>query len=354
MRRFFRFLGTVLGLLVLAFVSFYFFAKSPTRPISAYLTFHTYTDPFPTPARSDTFSVMTYNIGYLSGMTNNLPVEIDPSLYAANLGHAMNLLRQYTPDIVAFQEIDFDAHRSQYINQLDTLAQLLDYHAAAGAINWDKRYVPFPYGLPSVNYRQIVSGQGVLSRYQIARNERVTLEKPPAPFYYNALYLDRLVQVTEVKLAESIIVMNVHLEAFDAGTRQRQAEVVRAMFDAYAEDYPVVLLGDFNAPMAAQQALAADPGVAEESAYAGDNTTGILLGAEAIAEVFPDSLYAQMNLGTYPADDPRFKIDHIFYSTAHFDLVDAEVVRVANEPSDHSAVVARLVFKPEPNADAVD
>ena len=174
--------------------------------------------------RPDTLTVTTYNIGYLSGMTNNEPVVRPDSLLDAHLDRAVALLRAADPDLIAFQEIDYGAARSGYVQQLDTLARRLGYAAAAQAVNWDERYIPVPYGRPAVHFGRTVSGQAVLSRYPVRDHARRVLTRPDQWIGRDAFYLDRLAQVAHLDLGgRPLIVVNVHLEAFDQDTRERSA-----------------------------------------------------------------------------------------------------------------------------------
>jgi endonuclease/exonuclease/phosphatase family metal-dependent hydrolase len=96
-------------------------------------------------------------------MTNNQPVVRSDSFLRENMAQALRLLREADADLIAFQEIDYDGRRSGYVHQLDTIATRLGYAAAAQAVNWDKRYLPFPYGRPAVNFGPMLSGQSLLS-----------------------------------------------------------------------------------------------------------------------------------------------------------------------------------------------
>ena len=216
----------ILLLLVLSFVAFYFWGSSNNWDIEKYNQIKGFTDkPFST---SDTLSVMTYNIGWLSGMTNNLPVDRDEDLYAKNLKDALVVLKKYKPTIIGFQEIDVFAKRSFYYNQPDSLGIYLEYLNGGLAVNWDKKYVPFPYWPLKFHFGKLISGQYVMSDLEILNNEYVVLPKPiNAPFYYKAFYLDRLIQKTWLKTNKGdLLVMNVHLEAFDQETRALHVDLV--------------------------------------------------------------------------------------------------------------------------------
>ncbi|MCP5109020.1 MAG: endonuclease/exonuclease/phosphatase, partial [bacterium] len=180
------------------------------------------------PADRQTFTVMTYNIGYLSGMTNNRPIKTRKKLFEKNMATFLQLLEKNQPEFIAFQEIDFQSNRSYYVDQFQTILKKGGYKYGAKAVNWDKRYVPFPFGPPSVHFGKTVAGQAVLSRWPILEAKRILLQQPGNnPFFYNTFYLDRLVQMVKIKAAGTeFIILNVHLEAFHQKTREKQAQRV--------------------------------------------------------------------------------------------------------------------------------
>ncbi|MCD6092221.1 MAG: endonuclease/exonuclease/phosphatase family protein [Bacteroidales bacterium] len=320
--------------LVLAFIAFYFWGSSNNWDAEKYNQIQYFADkPSNT---SDTLSVMTYNIGWLSGMTNNLPVARDEALYAKNLKDALVVLNKYHSDIIGFQEIDIAAKRSFLYNQPDSLGFHLGYLNGSLAVNWDKKYVPFPYWPFQYHFGKLISGQYVMSDLVILKNEYVTLPKPVnAPFYYNAFYLDRLIQKTWLKTNKGdLLVMNVHLEAFDQETRIMHAEAVIEEYLKYADKLPVLLIGDFNS-----RAIGAK-GPIDESVRKMFDVSGV--GVAITDSVFltdPKRNY------TFSSGDPVEKIDYIFYNKKFIEKLDAKVVQEAGEASDHFPVWMEFVLK---------
>jgi endonuclease/exonuclease/phosphatase family metal-dependent hydrolase len=343
MKRVAKGIGIAFFVLLVAFVAFFFWASGGTRSAAELATTTPYASPPAAPG--DTLSVMAYNIGYLSGMTNNQPVVRRESLYTANMNDATQLLRRTRPDIIGFQEIDFGAARSFDGHQLDTLATRLGYATSATAINWDKRYVPFPYSAnPSIHFGRVLSGQAVLSRYPIVRHERIELARTSRPFWSDAFYLDRLAQVTEIAVgADTLVVINVHLEAFEEATRETQAGEVRQLVERYA-DRPLLLIGDFNALL--PSALNAHP-PDEQRAFADDETLAILLEGTSLRAALPDTAYAapMAAIGTFPTDAPTRKVDHIFYTPERIRALEASVPETPGIPSDHRPVLMRFVLQ---------
>lgn len=333
-------LALVLGTLLVVLTALYFWARSGTLAKDEYTrtrVFETVGEGIPNP--EGVFSVMTYNIGYLSGMTNNRVLRPPETFFAANLDTFIDMLAQARPDVIALQEVDFASRRSYFMDQPGETARGAGYRFAAEAVNWDRRYVPFPYWPPRVQFGKIVSGQAVLSRFPIASHERVVLRRPPNPFYYDAFYLDRLIQVVRIEIGEkTLVVLNVHLEAFDRETREKQAREVLKVYRAYKNDFPVLLLGDFNCvpPGAPQKKDFSDePG----TDFTGEETMALFLGQEGLKQAFPAP--GTERDFTFPADRPTRKLDYIFYSSAS--IAPVETRKPGLDSSDHLPLM--LVFR---------
>ncbi|NJO19573.1 MAG: metal-dependent hydrolase [Spirulinaceae cyanobacterium RM2_2_10] len=319
----------VLGIPLIGLTIFFFWASSGRYPRDRYaeiVEFET-SATAAEPNSDNEFTVVTYNIGYLSGLTNNEAVARSPEFFQANLDQAIAALRDLNPDLIALQEIDIQARRSFNINQVTALAEDLGLPVGAIAVNWDKNYLPFPYWPLSAHFGRLVSGQALLSRGAIASHERLVLETVEAqPFFYQAFYISRLAQIAELTLGgRELVVINVHLEAFDAPTRRRQTEFVQELLTRYA-DQPLLLVGDFNSPL--------------PSSEFPDAEIQILLGEPRL-----QAAIATPEANTFPADAPIAKLDYIFYTPEWLELVAAQVVEAAGTASDHLPVAARLRWR---------
>lgn len=316
---------------------FYFWGSAPNYNVEDYDNIIVFQSD-ESPAVHDTLSLLTYNLGYLSGMTNNLPLKRTKKLFDDNLDKTDRLLTALQPDFIGFQEIDFKAKRSYNVNQMKKIATANGYNYAAMAVNWDKNYVPFPYGWPNVHFGQIYSGQAILSKYPILSNTLKILRKPESQaFYYNAFYLDRIAQIDKVEInGIEIILINVHLEAFDVPSREKQAHTVIKIYREYAKKYPVLLFGDFNStPPNAKQP------------YAVEETMKTIFSEPGLRSAISDSLYLsdEHKYFTFDSRNPEIKIDYVFFNSDKIKSIDARVVHEANEISDHLPVFMRFVLK---------
>ncbi|WP_017305096.1 endonuclease/exonuclease/phosphatase family protein [Spirulina subsalsa] len=326
--------GLVLGVPVLAILIFFFWASGGYYPKEKYAEI-VQDDSITPPSKGESvFSVLTYNIGYLSGLTNNEAIRPPRELFEENLKQVLANLKPRQIDIMGLQEIDLPSHRSYEVHQVEALGKGLGMAYRAIAINWDKNYLPFPYWPPSVHFRRILSSQAILSQFPIRRHERLVLGKVEnRPFLYKAFYLDRLAQIAEIEInGQLVIVINVHLEAFDIPTRRRQTEEILDILAQYEPQHPVLLMGDFNS----------DPHLTPDSP---DSTVQLLLNHPKIRSVVPQKAMNTPEMKTFPSNEPRFKLDYIFYTPNSLELVESEVLREMGQASDHLPVLAtfRLV-----------
>ncbi|MFE4106740.1 endonuclease/exonuclease/phosphatase family protein [Almyronema epifaneia] len=328
MRGLLRILAIAVALPALAVAAFFLWASAGSYPKDRYGEVVQFSSAVP--PDKDTLSVVSYNIGYLSGLTNNVAVRRDRALFDTNQNTAVDALAPIDADFVALQEVDLEAKRSYNVNQVEAIAQALQFRYGAIAVNWDKNYVPFPTWPPSAHFGRILSGQAVLSRYPVTDQERFVLDKVASnPAYYNALYLDRLAQVAFINVNQQrLVIINVHLEAFDTATRLQQTDYVLNLAEQYASTSPVLLLGDFNSALNRPEE--------------GEKSIQRILQSDRFRSAFELADPANPAIATFPSDQPQFKLDYIFYNPDKIEVLDARVVKEAAQASDHLPIAVQF------------
>ncbi len=322
MKRFLKYFFNFLLLSAIAFIIFFFWASSSTLEEEDYSKLTTVESAVLT-KNDSIFSIVTYNIGYLSGMTNNLPVAKPKELFDENLQKVLKETKKINPDIISFQEIDYDASRSYHINQEEEIANL-GYAFRAKTVNWDERYLPFPYWPISTHFGKVVSGQSIISKYPLKEQERIVLSRVAnAPFYRNAFYLERLAQVVKVVLnGKDVILINIHLEAFEKETRVKQFQEVLVIFNQYSSKYPTILLGDFNS-------RARDENAIVQKIFA--------------MKDIGNAAFDMNNPGnTFDTKNPYERIDYIFYTKNSIEYISGKVLNEFEQASDHLPIEMRF------------
>ena len=239
--------------------------------------------------------VMTYNIQSGHGSLDGTAAEI----------------RSESPDVVALQEVDvhWDA-RSGFADQATLLGEKLDMHVCFAPI----------YQIPSATVGAPVREFGValLSKYPIEScDNRVitrlsTQQTNPVPAPMPG-FLDAVVRIA----GQDVHVYDTHLD-YRADPSVRRLQVADMIAFLRHPSAPAILMGDLNA----------EPGAPELAP---------------LFAVFHDAWSGNRDAGkTYPADDPKKRIDYVLVSGPIW-------VRGASVPatlaSDHRPVVSVLALR---------
>lgn len=340
-----KWMGLLVGLPSVAIVLFYLWGISAAQDPQGYAAIVHYEIDNPSEGKVSTdnsYTVVSYNIGYLSGLSNNTAERLNPSDYAENLQNASTAIKEINPDIVAFQEVDFGSKRSYKVDQAEAIAQATELVSGATTVSWDKNYVPFPYWPLTAHFGKTLSGQAVLTRsvFSIQEHRRLVLERiGNSPLFSKAFhlsklgqafYLDKLAQVVKIDLqGQPVVVINVHLEAFVEETRKGQTQFVRSLAEDYARTHPVILLGDFNSAL--------------NRPMENNASIQILMDSDVLSSAEPPSNWE--NKPTYPSDYPQHKLDYIFYTPDTINVVETQVVEAAGKSSDHLPIAMQFQLK---------
>lgn len=204
-------------------------------------------------AIGDSVTILTYNVGYLSlDKTQDFFLDggkgVMPKTDAnvkRNLEGVRHIIQEQNPDICLLQEVDVKAKRSYNMNQYDQLRK--DFQGTATFSLYHK-CLCIPYPFPNmVGY--VEAGMAVLNQYE---NTATRISLPSAyTFPMKAVMFKRNLLKQEIPIVNSdkkLIVINLHLEAYDDGnTRLQQLEILKKEMQAeYDKGNYVIAGGDFN------------------------------------------------------------------------------------------------------------
>lgn len=233
--------------------------------------------------------VLSYNIHHCEGLDRKLDLE-----------RIARVIKAVEPDVVALQEVDQNAKRSESVDQAAELGRLTEMHAVFGA------NIPLQGG----HY-----GNAILSRHPILQHKNHLLPNVGGGEQRGVIEATIAIPGTE----HSFLFFATHLDhRKDDAQRLASADLING-FATARPDLNAVLVGDLNATPESQTIARF------ESTWHRANT-----------EILP----------TFPAEKPNRQIDYILISPkSRWNTVE---VRVLDEPvaSDHRPIFAILELQP--------
>jgi endonuclease/exonuclease/phosphatase family metal-dependent hydrolase len=235
------------------------------------------------PARFQPIELIIWNIGYASlGAKEDFFMDggkgVRPSeagIVEENVRAIQSYFSTVAPDIVFIQEIDVNSKRSYGINQVEYFSKAWK-GSSAFALNFNCPFVPVPF-FDFIG--KVESGILILNSFGTSSAERISL---PSPFSWpeRIAQLKRCLLVQRIPIKDNgaeLVLVNLHLEAYDSGGAGRiaQTRVLAEFLKAeYEKGNYCVAGGDFNQVFPAfkdvfpiQQSEFFTPGIVDDSLF---------------------------------------------------------------------------------------
>lgn len=199
--------------------------------------------------------ILSYNIGY-GGLDEGQDFFADGGRRSRaeskekvldNIKNIIDIVDGAESDIFLFQEIDTKSSRSHMVNQLDILKENYPNYGFTFALNYKVAWVPIPLLRPM---GRVESGISTFSRYNITQASR--FQFPGSEKWLIQLFeLDRCFVETrlEVDNGKELVLVNIHLSAFDKGgiIRQQQLNYLKRYLEGeYIRGNYIIVGGDWN------------------------------------------------------------------------------------------------------------
>ena len=263
-----------------------------------------------------------------------------------NLKLLADKIREVNPDILFLQEVDIDAKRSAYINQLQYLLNHTELNFGVYASQWKAKYIP------SDGIGRMDSGNAILSKWRLNDAKRVGL---PLIGEQNALvryfYLKRNLLHAKLKNSDGELnLINTHASAYAKdNTKKQQLKIIKQYADSLnSKGLPFILAGDFNAlPPNTKQTQNFEDSVCEDADYDADDYSAEVDWMKPYYENYESAIclgeYANNNIKhcTHTTDKNGFwnrKTDYIF-TNKQFISGSERTIQDWMEASDHAPVL---------------
>jgi len=312
------------------------------------------------PARFQPIELIIWNIGYASlGAKEDFFMDggkgVRPGeagIVEENVRAIQAFLSSVTPDIVFLQEIDVNSKRSYGINQVEYFSKAWK-GSSAFALNFKCPFVPVPFPdfIGKVESGILILNSFGTSSASSSSAERISL---PSPFSWpeRVAQLKRCLLVQRIPIQENgsaangaeLVLVNLHLEAYDSGGAGRiaQTRVLAEFLKAeYEKGNYCVAGGDFNQVFPAfkdvfpiQQSEFFTPGIVDDSLFG----EGWILAAD------PSSPSCRSLDKPYDGNRENFQFYIIdgFILSPNVELISVKTQDLDFKNSDHNPV--KLVF----------
>jgi endonuclease/exonuclease/phosphatase family metal-dependent hydrolase len=248
--------------------------------------------------------VMNYNVKFGGGRIDFFfdchgdRVLMDRSEVVANLERLAQVINAVDPDLLFIQEVDINAKRSAYVNQLQWLLDHTQLNYGVYASQWRADFVPSD-GIGAVD-----SGNGILSRYPFRNAQRLALplrtDQSKLERYF---YLRRNILQASLLLPDAppLALVAIHAEAYaQDGTKLAHIQRFQDVLAQAAEQGPALGAGDLNTipPGSVQtkdfdDSACKDTYVADDYSEESDYLTGLY-----------ERYYTDLSLEDYAKDNP--------------------------------------------------
>lgn len=199
--------------------------------------------------------ITSYNIGY-AGLDESQDFFIDGGKNSRaqskekvmeNITNIIQIVDGTESDIFLFQEVDKKASRSYMVDQVEILKENYPNYAFVFGLNYKVPWVPVPIMNPMGS---VESGIASFSRFNIKEANRFQL--PGKENWLVQLFeLDRCFLETRLQVdnGKELVVVNVHLSAFDKGgiIREQQLYYLKSYLEKeYINGNYIIVGGDWN------------------------------------------------------------------------------------------------------------
>ncbi|MDO4680732.1 MAG: endonuclease/exonuclease/phosphatase family protein [Aerococcus sp.] len=258
-------IGLLLGILLVIVVGYVIYMQLQYYRIPDHQTITTKNDQSKTIQLDHPYTAMTYNIGFgayspsysfFMDTGESLKGEKTQGKYSRayskaeeekNTNGSIQTVQKIDPDFAFIQEIDEKATRSYGVNQLQLFEQNLNQYGVAYAKDFHTAYLFYPFTEP---HGAVQGGIVTFSKYHIQSNERRQFPVSSA-FIEKFMDLDRcfLVSHMPVSNGKELMMINLHMSAYDKGGKSREAQLKllnQVMQDEAQKGNYVIVGGDFN------------------------------------------------------------------------------------------------------------
>ncbi|MGL4368270.1 MAG: endonuclease/exonuclease/phosphatase family protein [Spirochaetota bacterium] len=212
----------------------------------------------PVLAAGQKVKIMSWNVQFMAG--KNYEFFFDKAVgqgpdtrpsakdVAVTLGEVVRVIKAEKPDVILLQEVDVDSKRTDNMDQMARLLDLLpkEYSCSTSAWYWKADFVPHPKVMGSAGVKNVI-----ISKYKIKEGIRYQLPLMPDNIIIQQANFKRAILEAklEVKGGKDLSVLCTHLDAFAQGnnTMELQVALMKSILEKRTKEGAFWAIGgDFN------------------------------------------------------------------------------------------------------------
>ncbi len=308
------------------------------------------------------FKIMSWNIQFLAGKNyiffydaidgsgkDEAPSQADVKI---TLDEVVRVIRNEDPDFVLLQEVDVDAKRTAYQDQVELILKALQpkYPCSISTYYWRAGFLPHPNIMGKIGMKL-----ASFSKYKIDRAQRHALGEFPANLIVRQFRPKRAILDSFIPTVQGtpVRILNTHLEAYSQGSDLMQYQVKltgELLANLEKEKIPWLIGGDFNLLMPGRSY--SELSITQRSLYQEDSELKILTNRFKVVPSLEDINGPHYkDWYTHFPNDPEVKgpdrtIDYIFYSGRFNPLKYYVRKRDTLKISDHLPLISEFQMLP--------
>lgn len=301
------------------------------------------------------YTVVSQNIGFgaytadftffMDGGTESRAASRDSVLNCIN--QAVNRIKSYNPDIVLFQEVDFDSTRSYHTDQREILREAFSGFCGTYARNYHSAYLMYPVLEP---HGKNNSGMLTLSNMNITEGLRRSFPIPTD--FSKFLDLDRAYSINRISMdnGKELVVYNVHASAYATSGDIRSEQMSMLLNDMqkeYNNGNYCIAGGDFNADFTGNSVAMLNNGIQSDMGWAQPFPVNLLTdNLNVCVDYTKGILEPTCRNCDVPYEEGNFTIIvDGFIISDNIEMTYLENVQTGFVYSDHNPVVMKFVLK---------
>ena len=254
-------------------------------------------------------------------------------------------VKEYNPDFILLQELDFDSTRSYHIDQREIIYKNVPNYDSVFAVNYDSQFLMYPFNKPHG-----ASKSGIMTLSNINISSAIRRSLPISNSFSKFLDLDRCYSVSRLNVenGKELVIYNVHLSAYGGSDKIRSAQM-NMLFNDMKSEYEkgnyCVAGGDFNHDFTGNSTQLLNNGLVTDYGWAKPFPTDLL--PDCITRcVSYETLNPTCRNCDIPYKDGNFTIIvDGFLVTKNINALKVQNINTNFEYSDHNPVILEFSLK---------